>query len=169
MPAPLTTATDALRHVLVTLADRFDHAVGDAPAGFAAFDAGGGVRTPLALVRHLRRLVQFAAAQWTSAELPAVTEPEPLDWDRELEGWSTDLRALDALLRGQPQPSGTIGAHQVLQGPLVDAATHVGQLVMLRRMAGAPVARRVYWQVAMAELGTDAVAVGDALDAGAPQ
>ena len=152
MPAPLTTATDALRHVLVTLADRFDHAVGDAPVGFAAFDAGSGVRTPLALVRHLRRLMRFAAAQWTGAE---VAEAEPLDWCHELEGWSTDLRAFDALLRAQPQPSGAVGVHQVLQGPLVDAATHVGQLVMLRRMAGAPVARRVYWQVAMAELSAD--------------
>ena len=36
MPAPLDTSTDALRHVLVTLADRFEHALGDAPAGFAA-------------------------------------------------------------------------------------------------------------------------------------
>lgn len=159
MPAPLTTPIDALRHVLVTLADRFEHAVADAPAGFAAFDAGSGVRTPLALVRHLRLLVQFAAAQWTGAEF---AEAEPLDWCHELEGWSADLRALDALLRAQPQPSGAIGAHQVLQGPLVDAATHVGQLVMLRRMAGAPVARRVYWQVAMAELGTDAAPDGGA-------
>ena len=159
MPAPITTATDALRHVLVTLADRFEHAVADAPAGFAAFDAGSGVRTPLALVRHLRLLVRFAAAQWTGAEL---TEAEPLDWYHELEGWSADLRALDALLRAQPQPSGAIGAHQVLQGPLVDASTHVGQLVMLRRMAGAAVARRVYWQVAMAELGGDAPDDGSA-------
>ena len=149
MPAPLDTSTDALRHVLVTLADRFEHALGDAPAGFAAFDAGGGVRTPLALVRHLRRLMRFAAAQWTGAE---VAEAEPRDWGHEIDGWATDLRALDALLRAQPQPSGSVGAHQVLQGPLVDAATHVGQLVMLRRMAGAPVPRRVYWQVAMAEL-----------------
>ena len=160
MPAPLTTATDALRHVLVTLGDRFDHAVADAPAGFAAFEAGGGVRTPLALVRHLRRLVRFAAAQWTGGE---VAEAEPLDWFHEVQGWSTDLRALDALLRAHPQPSGAIGAHQVLQGPLLDAATHVGQLVMLRRMAGAPVARRVYWQVAMAELD------GPAPDGGAAQ
>ncbi len=159
MPAPLSTATDALRHVLVTLADRFEHAVADAPAGFAAFDAGSGVRTPLALVRHLRLLVRFAAAQWTGAE---VAEAEPLDWYHEVQGWSRDLRALDALLRAQPQPSGTIGAHQVLQGPLVDAATHVGQLVMMRRMAGAPVARRVYWQVEMAELDGDGPAGGAA-------
>ena len=159
MPAPLTTANDALRHVLVTLADRFEHAVADAPAGFAAFEPGNGVRTPLALVRHMRRLVRFAAAQWTGAQ---VDEAELLDWRDEVAGWAHDLRTLDALLRAQPQPSGAIEAHQVLQGPLLDAATHVGQLVMLRRMAGAPVGRRAYWQVAMAELDADAPAGAEA-------
>lgn len=163
MPAPLTTANDALRHVLVTLADRFEHAVGDAPVGFAAFDAGSGVRTPLALVRHARRLMRFAAAQWTGTE---VDEAEPLDWCHELEGWTADLRAFDALLRAQPQPSGTVGAHQVLQGPLIDVATHVAQLVMLRRLAGAPVPRRVYWQVVMAAVADD-VSGGGAPDGAA--
>jgi hypothetical protein len=157
VPAPLATANDALRHVLVTLADRFDHAVDGAPAGFAAFDAGAGVRTPLAIVRHVRRLLRFAAAQWTGAE---HTDVEPLDWHHELQGWDADVRALDALLRAQPLPSGRVGAHQVLQGPLLDAATHVGQLVMLRRMAGVPVGRRVYWQVAMAELDGDGAGGG---------
>ncbi len=33
---------------------------------------------------------------------------------------------------------------QLLQGPLADAMTHAGQLAMLRRLAGAPVARR-HW------------------------
>jgi len=42
----LTTAHDALRHVLVTLSDRFEHALDGAPAGFAEFDAGAGVRPP---------------------------------------------------------------------------------------------------------------------------
>lgn len=153
MPVPLTSANDALRHVLVTLADRFEHAVADAPAGFATFEGGAGVRTPIALVRHLRRLARFAAALWTGGD---VEEAEPLDWCLEVEGFHADLRALDALLRAQPEPAGTAGAHQVLQGPLLDAITHVGQLAMLRRMAGAPVARRVYWQVAMAELDADA-------------
>jgi hypothetical protein len=34
----------------------------------------------------------------------------------------------------------TIRPEQLLQGPLSDAMTHVGQLAMLRRLAGAPVA-----------------------------
>ncbi|MDF1522713.1 MAG: hypothetical protein P1P87_07840 [Trueperaceae bacterium] len=149
MPAPLHTSTDALRHVLVTLDDRFEHAVGDAPSGFAAFEAGQGARTPLALVRHVRGLMRFAAALWAGTELD---EAPPLDWASEVAAWRHDLAALDALFRAQPTPSGSVGAHQVLQGPLLDAATHIGQLTLLRRLAGAPVERRSYWQVSMAEL-----------------
>jgi hypothetical protein len=159
VPAPLHTSTDALRHVLVTLGDRFEHAVGDAPSGFAAFEIGNGARTPLALVRHVRRLMRFAAALWTGRELD---EAPPLDWASELAAWRHDLAALDALFRAQPAPSGSVGAHQVLQGPLLDAATHIGQLTMLRRLAGAPVERRSYWQVSMAELDAPSAPSADA-------
>ena len=39
----------------------------------------------------------------------------------------------------KPGLSARISDEQFLQGPLADAMTHVGQLAMLRRLAGAPV------------------------------
>jgi hypothetical protein len=35
---------------------------------------------------------------------------------------------------------GSLSAEQLLQGPLADVMTHVGQLALLRRLLGAPVA-----------------------------
>lgn len=160
MPEHLTTSTDALRHVLVALNDRLTHAVADAPVGFAGFETGGGVRTPLELVGHVRRLLRVAAALWTGGEAATAAlgtgggaMDAGLDWDGELAALGREVRELDALFRQRPAPSGEVGAHRVLQGPLLDAVTHVGQLAMLRRMAGAPVEGRSYWRVAMAELG----------------
>lgn len=149
MPQRLTSSIDALRHVLVALAYRLDHAVADAPEGFAAFEPSGGGRTPHELVRHLRRLVRLATGAWTGT---AVDDPAPLDWEGELDAVYDELRALDVLFQRTPDPTGDVGAHQVLQGPLLDAATHVGQLALLRRMAGAPVERRSFWRVEMPEL-----------------
>lgn len=149
MPASLHTANDALRHVLVTLGDRAAHALEDAPPGFAGFEAGHGVRPPLEVLRHLRHLTRFAASLWTGRELVAAV---PEDWDAEVAGWRADLRALDAVLRAHPEPTGDVPAAKVLQGPLLDAMTHVGQLALLRRLAGAPVGRRAYFRVDMAEL-----------------
>ncbi len=152
MPHSLTSPIDALRHVLVTVAYRLDHAVTGAPDGFAAFQPSGGARTPHELVRHLRRLVRLATSAWNGTEL---VDADPLDWQGELDALDDELRELDALFRRLPVPAGDVGAHQVLQGPLLDAATHVGQLALLRRMAGAPVDRRSFWQVEMPELNED--------------
>lgn len=149
MPQRLTSSTDALRHVLVAVAYRLDHAVAGAPEGFAAFAPTGGGRTPHELVRHLRRLVRLAQGAWTGT---AIDDTAPLDWEGELDALYDELRALDGLFEKMPTPTGEVGAHQVLQGPLVDAATHVGQLALLRRMAGAPVERRSFWRIEMPEL-----------------
>jgi hypothetical protein len=149
---PLTTPSDALRHLLVTLSDRFEHALDGAPPDFAAFDAGAGTRTPLDLVRHLADLMRFAGELWTGEPAP---EAAGVPWADEVDGFRRELRALDALLRARPLPSAETPAHRVLQGPLLDAITHVGQLVMLRRLAGAPVDRRRYARVQMVEISVD--------------
>ena len=37
------------------------------------------------------------------------------------------------------------GPEKILQGPLLDAFTHVGQLALLRRMACSPIKGESYW------------------------
>ena len=149
MPRDLIIVQDALRHVLVTLSDRFEHAIADAPPGFGDFDAGRETRRPVEIVRHLGGLMRFAGALWTGSEArPAAAGA----WEAEVGAFRAELRALDALLRDLPAPAGETSAAKVLQGPLLDALTHVGQLLTLRRLAGAPVGPRRYYLVDMAEL-----------------
>jgi hypothetical protein len=65
------------------------------------------------------------------------------------------IEDLGRLIASGTEPS--IRAEQLLQGPLSDAMTHVGQLAMLRRLAGAPVAPEnfVYAKVDANNLGPD--------------
>lgn len=149
MPKELNTAQDALRHVLVALGDRFEHAVAGVPEDFGDFDVGNETRRPIELVRHLRGLLRLATALWRGTD-PRALEPEA--WDDELVAFRVELRELDALLRAVPTPAGATPAAKVLQGPLLDALTHVGQLLTLRRLAGAPAERRRYSLIDMAEL-----------------
>jgi hypothetical protein len=158
VPQRLNSSIDALRHVLVAVAYRLEHAVAGAPEGFAAFEPSGGARTPHELVRHLRRLVRLATGAWTGS---AIDDTAPLDWEGELDALYDELRELDGLFQTTPAPQGDVGAHQVLQGPLLDAATHVGQLALLRRMAGAPVERRSFWRIEMPELNGEDLASAD--------
>jgi hypothetical protein len=158
MPQDLATVQDALRHVLVTLGDRFEHAVADAPPGFGDFDAGRETRRPVEIVRHLGGLMRFAGSLWSGTEAVPLA---PGSWEAEVAAFRVELRALDTLLRDRPTPTGDTSAAKVLQGPLLDALTHVGQLLTLRRLAGAPVPPRPYFRVDMAELDAPEARDGD--------
>lgn len=142
----LNSSHDAIRHCLVSLLYRFEHATGDAPDHFASFDSGSGVRTPQQIVLHLTGLIRFAHENLGGPEQP---RPEPLDWAAERRRFFDSVQALDISLASGAVGSGDISLAQMWQGPIIDAVTHVGQLATLRRLAGSPVPRTRYWQVEM--------------------
>ena len=66
---------EMLRHFLGALAYRTQKALRGAPDDFAEFDAGGGVRTPMELVRHMASVFGLCRGHF----LPAARyRPEPL-------------------------------------------------------------------------------------------
>jgi hypothetical protein len=64
------------------------------------------------------------------------TASEPQSWDQESRRFHSRLAELDGLLASAE----TIQApmEKLFQGPIADALTHVGQIAMMRRMAGSP-------------------------------
>jgi hypothetical protein len=64
------------------------------------------------------------------------------DWDREVRRFFDGLAALDSALAALELPAGA--TEKLIQGPLADAFTHVGQLALLRGMASAPVRPESY-------------------------
>jgi hypothetical protein len=64
------------------------------------------------------------------------------DWDPEVQRFFDGLAALDRELAAPAPFAGSI--EKLNQGPLADALTPVGQLAMLRGMAGAPVRPESY-------------------------
>ena len=124
-----------LRHFLAALAYRTQKALRDAPSEFAEYQAGGGVRTPHELVRHMTTVIGSARAKLRGG----TSAPERLPtFDAEVARFHDTLAALHTDL-GDPSLTATISDEQFLQGPLCDAMTHAGQLALLRRLAGAPV------------------------------
>ena len=65
-------------------------------------------------------------------------------WEKEIERFHAGLASLDARLAA-PEPLG-FAAERLFQGPIADALTHVGQITLLRRMAGAPVRGENYFK-----------------------
>ncbi len=64
------------------------------------------------------------------------------DWEVEVKRFFSGLFILDRLLGDQRLTDTAV--EQLIQGPLADALTHVGQLAMLRGMAGYPVRPESY-------------------------
>jgi hypothetical protein len=121
---------------LATAAYRTRKAVRDAPPGFGEFDAGSGVRTPKELVNHMTNLIVFTAHAVRGEDPEPVREAE--DFAQEVERFHEVLGDLSGLLAESSLGRGA--DERLLQGPLSDAMTHVGQLALLRRLAGAPIA-----------------------------
>jgi hypothetical protein len=74
----------------------------------------------------------------------------PLAWEAEVDRFFAALGRLDAYL-ATDAPLGW-PAQRLLQAPIADALTHIGQLAMLRRLAGVPV-RGEYYSKAKIEVG----------------
>jgi hypothetical protein len=124
-----------LRHFLAALAYRTQKALRGAPASFPSFRAAPRVRTPQELVRHMNGVLGYARTFFVGGEWRPAALAYPAEIRRFHEILEDLRRHLDsgAPLRG-------VTEEQVLQGPLADAMTHAGQLALLRRLAGSPVA-----------------------------
>ncbi len=128
-----------LRHLAATLAYRAAKVLRDPPPGFGATAFGSPTRRPVQIVAHLADLMAWAL---TLAAGDSVWKAEGSDdWDVEVRRFFDGLAALDRALVNEPF-AGSI--EKLIQGPLADALTHVGQLAMLRGMAAAPVRPESY-------------------------
>jgi hypothetical protein len=125
-----------LKHFLAALAYRSQKALRDAPAGFGDFRPQEGVRSPTELVRHMTSVLGYACTFFTSGRY----RPEPLPTlDAEIARFHQMIETLAGHIESGALLVEGVTTERLLQGPLADAMTHVGQLAMLRRLAGAPV------------------------------
>jgi hypothetical protein len=132
---------ELLRHVVATVAYRGGIAVSDAPENFAVFRVNGDVRAPVEILAHIGDLLE-GSLYLLKGELVYLTS-SPLPWDEEVSRFFYAAKRLDAYLC-----SGATMAcpfEKLIQGPVGDALTHVGQIVMLRRMAGSPIRAESYF------------------------
>jgi hypothetical protein len=126
---------DLLRHAVATVAYRGGKALRDAPDRFADYRSLESSRSPVEILAHVGDLFDWALSLARGAQ--QWRDSAPLAWPDEVARFFDALGKFDACLESDA-PLGT-SAEQLLQGPVADALTHIGQLTMLRRLAGAPV------------------------------
>lgn len=135
--------TRLLRHFLAALAYRTQKAIRGAPEHYADFEAGKGVRTPAEILAHMTALLGYVRMRLDGTQRPTAPDPPP-PFDEEVERFHRELGRIAECLDAGPELSPAT-VERLLQGPLSDAMTHVGQLAMLRRLADAPIAPESYF------------------------
>ena len=144
------TKREMLRHTVATLAYRGGKAVRGAPEGFAGFSGCEGLRTPVQILAHVGDLLDWALSMARGEQ--RWSDSKPLAWEEEVARFFKGLEEFDAYLASDAPLA--VAAEGLFQGPVADALTHVGQLALLRRMAGAPVRGENYFR---AEIGAGRV------------
>ena len=146
---------DWVRHTLATVAYRGRKAVAGAPDGFTDFRLSPESRSAGEILAHIGDLFDWALSlvdgqqRWQNSA--------PLPWKEEMARMFEALRRLDDRLASADPPG--CSAEALFQGPIADALTHIGQIAMLRRLAGAPVRAENYFkaQIAAGRVGADQI------------
>lgn len=121
---------ELLRHTLATVAYRAARALAGAPDDFGAFNGAG--RKPVEILAHMGDLFDWALGAVEGQQ--RWHNSTPLAWDAEKQRFFTALEAFDAALAADAPIHAPV--ERLMQGPVADALTHVGQLAMIRRLAG---------------------------------
>ena len=137
-------ARAVLRHLAATLAYRAAKVLRDAPPDFANASFGDSTRSPVLIVAHLGDLMAWGVSL-CRGEYTWKAEGGD-DWNAEVDRFFANLASLDQALASESF-AGSI--EKMIQGPLADALTHVGQLAMLRGMAGVPIRPEAYARAAI--------------------
>jgi hypothetical protein len=146
-PIPQTvSARDLLRHCLATIAYRAGKVVRDVPDSFAKYQPPEQARTPEQVLAHIGDLFDWALSM---AKGQGVwKDSQPLPWAQEVERFFAALKRFDDYLEGGEALRAS--PEKLFQGPVADALNHVGQIAMLRRMAGFPIKGENYFKADIA-------------------
>ncbi len=137
----MTDARTLLRHTVATLAYRGGKAVRNAPASFADYRSAESSRTPSQILAHIGDLLDWGLSIAQGQQ--KWHDSSPLPWEKEIGRFFAALKKFDDYLASENPLH--VSAEKLFQGPVADALTHVGQIAMLRRIAGAPMKGENYF------------------------
>lgn len=149
-------ARQILRHTLATLAYRGGKAIRGAPDGFSSFVCGSGCRSAGQILAHIGDLLDWGLSTVSGKEKWNLSSVQ--SWDDDVRRFHGSLAAFDAYLASDKPLYASV--EKLFQGPIADALTHIGQIAVLRRLAGSPVKGENYFiaDIAAGRVGTDQAA-----------
>lgn len=125
-----------LRHTLSTINYRFQKSVKNVENDFGYFSAGKGSRTPNEIINHMYHVLS-ATRIFILEERYIKEQPKKLELILEIDRFNSELNKLDKVFIEKELDMNY--TKRLLQGPLSDILTHIGQISMLSRLSGNPI------------------------------
>ena len=130
----MSEKSNLIRHFLASIAYHATKGIKNAPDIYPELDIGNGVRNPRRILHHITGVLSYAHSFF---EHYNTTYFDLKSWDEEIDAFYDIMFKLDKSL--QVKKPNEVTLEQLLQGPLSDTMAHIGQLLMLRRMADSPI------------------------------
>ncbi len=147
MTSTAEPARQLLRHSVATVAYRGAKALRGSPEHFASFHIGDKTRTPAQILAHMGDLFDWALSIAQGQQ--SWHDSTPLPWSAETDRFFSVLKKFDDFLASdEPLHAAAEG---LFQGPVADAFTHIGQIAMLRRLAGWPIMGENFFRADIAD------------------
>ena len=125
-----------LRHTLSTIDYRFQKSIKYAAINFGDFTIGNGSRTPKEIINHMFQVLHGTRI-YILEERRQNDTPEKLSLQLEIDRFNAELKQLDEVLSEKELDVNF--SKKLLQGPLSDILTHIGQISMLSRLNNNPI------------------------------
>lgn len=125
-----------LRHTLATIDYRFKKSVKYRNTDFDDFSLGKESRSPKEIINHMYFVLRSTTI-YIEEERIQTEEPDKFDLELEIDRFSLEIKNLDKLLDENELDMNY--SKRLLQGPLSDILTHIGQISMLSRLNNKPI------------------------------
>ncbi|MDF1697943.1 MAG: hypothetical protein P1U56_19000 [Saprospiraceae bacterium] len=129
---------DYLRHTLATIDYRFQKSVKYSTFDFGNFSLGNGSRSPTEIIHHMFDVLHSTTLFIQEGQKQKVSH-QKLNLNEEIDRFLLEIKQLDNVLTEQELDMNY--SKRLLQGPLSDILTHIGQISMLSRLNNHPIER----------------------------
>ncbi len=125
-----------LRHLVATIDYRFQKSVQNSSDHFGNFSLGKGSRSPIEIINHMFQVLR-ATRTFIQKDNRHDQGRKKLDFLSEVERFKAELIAIDELL--SKKEVDLESSKKLIQGPLSDIVTHIGQIALLQRLDDRPI------------------------------
>jgi hypothetical protein len=138
----MTEGIEILIHSIKAIEYRFRKAIAGSENNFGHFKINEDTRSPNEIIKHMFDLATKTRTMINDGHFNCPA-PENLEFKEECERFLFALEELKVAISNKEPDIGL--SKKLLQGPILDIATHIGQIAMLNGLNGNKIPRESYY------------------------